>query len=103
VSIPHPEKVFKGGEDASFVSNDGQAMGVFDGVGSWSDVGVDPGVYSKALAENSKSAYQTLGPDSPTKILEHAWLKASSIVGSSMIFLFFFFFFSFFLQVLLVV
>ncbi len=30
-SIPHPQKVEKGGEDAYFVSTDGKAIGVADG------------------------------------------------------------------------
>jgi len=82
-SIPHPEKEYKGGEDAWFVSDDGMAMGVFDGVGAWAEMNIDPGLYSKALAKYANAAYVELGPDSPTNILEQAWLRAATITGSS--------------------
>lgn len=45
--IPHPEKAYKGGEDALFVSDN--LIVVADGVGGWADQGVDPGLYSKKL------------------------------------------------------
>lgn len=44
---PHPSKANRGGEDAAF-SND-KYLGVADGVGSWIEVGVDPGFYSREL------------------------------------------------------
>jgi protein phosphatase PTC7 len=44
---PHPDKIEKGGEDAVFVSKN--ILVVADGVGSWKDFGVDPGIYSKTL------------------------------------------------------
>jgi hypothetical protein len=47
--IPHPEKRHKGGEDAYFLSEDGQVLGVADGVGGWALSGVDSGLYSKSL------------------------------------------------------
>jgi hypothetical protein len=49
-SIPDPIKK-AGGEDAHFIleGNDRYAVGVADGVGGWSEVGVDSGVYSRAL------------------------------------------------------
>mmetsp|Transcript_22895 Transcript_22895/g.40754 ORF Transcript_22895/g.40754 Transcript_22895/m.40754 type:complete len:337 (-) Transcript_22895:252-1262(-) len=47
-SIPHPEKVDTGGEDAWFISQiGGGAIGVSDGVGGWRESGVNPGDYSK--------------------------------------------------------
>lgn len=48
-SLPHPEKVDTGGEDAFFVTSDGNVIGVADGVGSWRESGVDPGDYSRGL------------------------------------------------------
>jgi protein phosphatase PTC7 len=46
---PHPEKAYKGGEDAVFTSNN--VLLVADGVGGWADSGVDPALYSKRLAK----------------------------------------------------
>ncbi|GLC42781.1 hypothetical protein PLESTB_001417400 [Pleodorina starrii] len=50
-NIPHPNKTKSGGEDAFFLSAAGRgALGVADGVGSWSsDDGVDPAAYSRDL------------------------------------------------------
>lgn len=45
---PHPEKADKGGEDAIFTSPN--VLFIADGVGGWSDSGVDPALYSKRLA-----------------------------------------------------
>jgi protein phosphatase PTC7 len=81
--IPHPEKVEKGGEDAFFVSSDGGAVGVFDGVGGWSEMGIDPGIYSKSLAMESNAAYEQLGAQSPVNVLEKAWLNSQHLQGSS--------------------
>lgn len=46
--IPHPSKADKGGEDALFASSN--VLFVADGVGGWSEIGIDPGLYSKKLA-----------------------------------------------------
>lgn len=45
---PHPEKAAKGGEDAIYTSSN--VLFIADGVGGWSESGVDPAVYSKRLA-----------------------------------------------------
>lgn len=34
-SIPHPQKVDKGGEDAFFIADNKMSIGVADGVGGW--------------------------------------------------------------------
>lgn len=48
VSLPHPDKVETGGEDAFFVSQDGLgAVGVADGVGGWALEGIDPAQYPR--------------------------------------------------------
>jgi len=49
-NIPHPEKVYKGGEDAYYASN--SLLSVADGVGGWNKKGVDPGIFSKKLMKN---------------------------------------------------
>ena len=46
--LPHPEKAYKGGEDALYASDN--VLFVADGVGGWADSGIDPGLYSKKLA-----------------------------------------------------
>lgn len=49
-SLPHMEKRSKGGEDASFASN--VLLSVADGVGGWSELGIDPGIFSRQLIDN---------------------------------------------------
>jgi protein phosphatase PTC7 len=44
---PHPDKVWKGGEDALYVSKN--ILIVADGVGGWSRMGIDSGVYARRL------------------------------------------------------
>lgn len=44
-NIPHPDKAFRGGEDAWAAQSD--LLIVADGVGGWEDIGVDSGLYSK--------------------------------------------------------
>eukprot|EP00802_Teleaulax_amphioxeia_P013354 Tamp_13404.p1 GENE.Tamp_13404~~Tamp_13404.p1 ORF type:complete len:555 (-),score=77.21 Tamp_13404:59-1702(-) len=50
-SIPHPLKVHRGGEDVHIVCRAGGStlIGVFDGVGGWAEVGVDPADYARRL------------------------------------------------------
>ena len=43
--VPHPEKAYKGGEDAAAVQSD--LLVVADGVGGWAEQGVDPALFSK--------------------------------------------------------
>jgi protein phosphatase PTC7 len=48
--IPHPEKAYKGGEDAYVMSD--QVIAVADGVGGWNAHGVDPALFSRELCRN---------------------------------------------------
>lgn len=82
-SIPHPDKIDRGGEDSSFVTTDGKALGVFDGVGSWQDLGVDPGLYARSLARESNACFVSTGSTNPVQLLQHAFVHSSSITGSS--------------------
>lgn len=50
--VPHPEKAFKGGEDAVFASKN--ALVVADGVSGWSKMGIDPSIYSRQLVSHVK-------------------------------------------------
>ncbi|KAG2486628.1 hypothetical protein HYH03_014685 [Edaphochlamys debaryana] len=59
-NVPHPSKTKTGGEDAFFLSAAGRgAMGVADGVGSWSSGdGVDPALYSRDLMHAAASSIE---------------------------------------------
>jgi len=81
--IPHPSKRKKGGEDAYFMTENGLAIGVADGVGGWADKGVDPSLYSKTLMREAKHAYEDLYMNDPLQSLKHAAGKANKIMGSS--------------------
>lgn len=80
VSIPHPEKADKGGEDAYFVQTN--ALGVFDGVGGWASIGVDAGLYSKELARLTASYICREGPSAVVDALKNA-TENNRAIGSS--------------------
>jgi protein phosphatase PTC7 len=48
-SIPHPDKLETGGEDAHFIDEESYTFGIADGVGGWADSGIDPAEYSRSL------------------------------------------------------
>jgi len=82
--IPHDDKKDKGGEDAYFISEDGLALGIFDGVGGWSDSGVNPREYSYTIMEGCKTyAEDNAAKRTPLTILRAGWTYAKSVVGSS--------------------
>lgn len=82
--IPHPEKLHRGGEDAYFISSDGNYIGVADGVGSWIEVGVDAGLYARALMQHAHDKAQQTEPSrqAPHDVLEHAH-RETRLRGSS--------------------
>ena len=51
-ALPHPEKAWKGGEDAVYAAKN--ALVVADGVSGWSKMGIDAGIYSRKLLSNIK-------------------------------------------------
>ena len=84
--MPHPDKVYKGGEDAAFGCDN--AVGVADGVGGWASRGVDPGKYSKGLMEAAHKAAEVAPAPrtpSPTRLLRQAYdvVEAKKIMGST--------------------
>jgi len=82
--IPHDEKADKGGEDTYFISEDGLALGVFDGVGGWSRSGVNPREYSYRLMTGCKdAAAEESESRDALNILTKGWLSARSVTGSS--------------------
>ncbi|KAJ6929985.1 protein phosphatase 2C 80 isoform X2 [Populus alba x Populus x berolinensis] len=82
--LPHPDKEETGGEDAHFICEDEQAIGVADGVGGWADVGVNAGEFSRELMSHSVSAIQEEpnGSLDPARVLEKAHAKTKA-QGSS--------------------
>lgn len=76
---PHPEKVHKGGEDACFVQS--RSLGVFDGVGSWAERGVDPGLYSKELSRLTEQYFRKKGSNT-YNALRYA-VRENNAVGST--------------------
>ena len=49
--------MWQGGEDAYFLSEDGQVVGVADGVGGWALSGIDSGLYSKSLMAGTRPPF----------------------------------------------
>ncbi|KAK9749862.1 hypothetical protein RND81_02G156000 [Saponaria officinalis] len=82
--LPHPEKLKTGGEDAHFICEEKQVIGVADGVGGWADVGVDAGFYARLLMSNSVAAIkeEPRGSVDPAKVLEKAHAN-TKVIGSS--------------------
>lgn len=63
-SIPHPLKVARGGEDSHIIArlHGATLLGVFDGVGGWAELGVDPAEYARKLGRLVEAALST-NPD----------------------------------------
>jgi protein phosphatase PTC7 len=86
--MPHPRKVLKGGEDSFYIAATGRSLGVADGVGGWSDVGVDPGEFSRKLMRNARqvSEAEAQVPNNtlePVRIMEEAYEQTKPLIGSS--------------------
>jgi len=66
--IPHPNKAEYGGEDSYFISADGAALGVADGVGEWDKLGISTRPMADELMSGASMAAEELagaGPDHP--------------------------------------
>ncbi|OQS05305.1 phosphatase PTC7 family protein, partial [Thraustotheca clavata] len=99
MSIPHPQKVQTGGEDAFFLGTtaieapskptDVLCFGVSDGVGSWFEQGISAGMYSRELMKAAQSAAKVSEKRdaliNPSEVLNAAWHSVAqrSIVGSA--------------------
>mmetsp|Transcript_55045 Transcript_55045/g.128776 ORF Transcript_55045/g.128776 Transcript_55045/m.128776 type:complete len:355 (+) Transcript_55045:175-1239(+) len=46
---PHPDKVQRGGEDSYFACSQTGCFGIADGVGGWSETGLDPGAFARTF------------------------------------------------------
>jgi len=82
--IPHQEKSNTGGEDTYFISQSGNSVGVFDGVGGWIESGVNPRLYSYKLMQGCLKAVNEKKEINPLKILEFGYnfVKEFGTVGS---------------------
>ncbi|XP_015061529.1 probable protein phosphatase 2C 55 [Solanum pennellii] len=82
--LPHPAKAKTGGEDAHFIHDPAQAIGVADGVGGWADLGIDAGEYARELMSNCMSVIQEEPKDSVDliRVLEKAYMRTKA-KGSS--------------------
>lgn len=81
--IPHDDKKVKGGEDAWFISDDKNTIGVFDGVGGWASSGIDPKEYSHQLSIQCKNAVDLKSKIHPLQILRYGYDSSLHIHGSS--------------------
>jgi protein phosphatase PTC7 len=68
--IPHPEKAYKGGEDALIVKD--RMISVADGVGGWAHHGVDVAKYSKQLMRLIGEVYDKNPNATPKQIMTEA-------------------------------
>ncbi|XAR73889.1 Phosphoprotein phosphatase [Bertholletia excelsa] len=82
--LPHPDKEKTGGEDAHFICEEEQALGIADGVGGWAGVGVNAGEYARELMSNSVLAIQDQPKEliDPARVLEKAY-SITKTQGSS--------------------
>ncbi|GMP39060.1 hypothetical protein CsSME_00010048 [Camellia sinensis var. sinensis] len=84
--LPHPSKASTGGDDAYFIVGQNW-LGVADGVSSWSEEGIDPGIYSRELMENCRkivSKCNSIPLTNPEEVISKSNLEAKS-PGSSTI------------------
>lgn len=56
-SLPHPDKIDTGGEDAYFISANESVLGVADGVGGWRESGT---VFYIRVVQMLPSSFHTL-------------------------------------------
>eukprot|EP00923_Selenidium_pygospionis_P055866 GHVN01097240.1.p2 GENE.GHVN01097240.1~~GHVN01097240.1.p2 ORF type:complete len:357 (-),score=72.68 GHVN01097240.1:2112-3182(-) len=56
--IPHPDKEAYGGDDAFFISTEGVAIGVADGVGEWNSLGLNPRMFAEELMEGCRNSVE---------------------------------------------
>lgn len=77
--IPHPEKAYKGGEDAFFANQN--LFAVSDGIGTWGEYGIDPGLYSKQLCNEAGKLFERTPSSyyqSPNKLMYDSWQRATN-------------------------
>eukprot|EP00928_Gymnodinium_smaydae_P010854 TRINITY_DN14086_c0_g2_i2.p1 TRINITY_DN14086_c0_g2~~TRINITY_DN14086_c0_g2_i2.p1 ORF type:complete len:364 (+),score=42.01 TRINITY_DN14086_c0_g2_i2:74-1165(+) len=71
--LPHPEKAKTGGEDSYFACSRSRSFAVADGVGGWSEAGVDPGLFSRGLLRYSYASIQKSAAGEQLDLQEALW------------------------------
>ncbi|KAL3522295.1 hypothetical protein ACH5RR_015129 [Cinchona calisaya] len=70
------------GEDAHFICEEEQTIGVADGVGGWAKKGIDSGIYARELMDNAVFLIQEKQPENgavnPKKVLNEAFLNTEA-------------------------
>lgn len=69
------------GEDAFFVRH--TAVGVADGVGGWSEYGVDAGMYSRRLMHQASELVRRSGETDPLGLLHRAYGMMEETIGTT--------------------
>lgn len=82
--LPKDDKSKPEGDDAHFICEEKQTIGIADGVGGWKEKGVNAGEYARELMINSVNALHTQpkGAVDPKRILSQAHLN-TKLPGSS--------------------
>ena len=78
--IPKFEKRYKNGEDACYAND--QLLVVLDGVGGWSDVGIDAGLFTKQLIKLIETEYESDSESELVHLLEKS-LSQTTNPGTS--------------------
>lgn len=76
-AIPHPQKAYRGGEDAFFAH--GKGIGVADGVGGYASHGIDPALYTRNVmrfALQAVSASKRSCGETALDVLTTSWIEA---------------------------
>ena len=82
-TIPHPDKVQKGGEDAHYAND--SLLAIADGVGGWASMNIDPALYSRELCRNIEQLHVSNPKKyekNPKKLLEDS-ADITMSIGSS--------------------
>lgn len=81
--MPHPGKKSSRGEDAYYISKCGRSVGVADGVGGWSEYGIDSGAFSRALMGSCEESVES-GIKHPTQVLSSGFGRLKDdVTGTS--------------------
>ncbi|XP_017255264.1 probable protein phosphatase 2C 55 isoform X1 [Daucus carota subsp. sativus] len=75
--IPKDDRSKPEGDDAHFICEEKQTIGIADGVGGWTKKGVNAGEYARELMINSINALHTVprGAVDPKRVLSQAYSK----------------------------